>query len=84
MTDLLLKELEIPGWQKILKRYEGWVQFTQFLGLLNSVREGKVTPEEAIKLLVQRARQEFEAMRQDPATRLEMEKAKGRRSQTAT
>ncbi len=33
MTDILLKELEIPGWQKILKKYQSWTDFVRFLEL---------------------------------------------------
>ena len=64
MTDILLKELEIPGWQKVLKRYEAWQMFVQFLELFNAVSEGRITLEQGIELLVQRATQEFQQRQQ--------------------
>lgn len=60
MTDILLKELEIPGWQKILKRYESWQQFKQFLQLMEAVTVGEITVEQGLELLVQRAQQYFQ------------------------
>jgi hypothetical protein len=61
MTDILLKELEIPGWQKILKKYESWQQFVQFLQLMEAVKTGQITPEQGLELLVQTAQQQIEA-----------------------
>ena len=64
MTDILLKELEIPGWQKILKRYQAWIDFVQFLELAQAVSEGRITPEQGISLLVQKATERFQQQRQ--------------------
>lgn len=60
MTDVLLKELEIPGWQKILQKYQSWQDFVQFLQLNQAVTEGKITIEQGIELLVQAAQQRFQ------------------------
>jgi hypothetical protein len=84
MTDILLKELEVPGWQKILRRYEAWVQFLQFLRLFEAVRNGQIEPREAVDVLTTRALQEFNALQQNPLARIETETAKGQQRQTAT
>ncbi len=60
MTDILLKELEIPGWQKILKKYQSWTDFVRFLELNQAVLEGRITPEQGIQLLVQEATARFQ------------------------
>lgn len=59
MTDVLLKELEIPGWQKILKKYQAWQLWVQFLGLFEAVQNQEITPEQGLELLTQRAQQQF-------------------------
>jgi hypothetical protein len=66
MTDILLKELEIPGWQKILKRYQSWQQFMQFLQLMEAVKTGQITPEQGLELLVQKAEEELQAAQNTP------------------
>lgn len=54
MTDILLRELEIPGWKKILKRYESWVQFLAFNQLIEAVKSGETDPRSALQQLIQR------------------------------
>ena len=87
MTDILLKELEIPGWQKILKKYQSWQDFIRFLELNQAVLEGRITPEQGIQLLVQEATSRFQQQGQSIGSmeqeNIEREKAKGQ-SQTAT
>ncbi len=87
MTDILLKELEIPGWQKILKKYQSWQDFIRFLELNQAVLEGRITPEQGIQLLVQEATARFQQQGQSIGSmeqeNIEREKAKGQ-GQTAT
>jgi hypothetical protein len=59
MTDVLLKELEIPGWQKILKKYQSWVQFMQFIQLMEAVKTGQIEPRQALRMLETRFAQEL-------------------------
>jgi len=58
MTDILLKELDIPGWQRILKKYESWQHFVAFLQLIEATKSGEMAPETALKQLVKRFEQE--------------------------
>ena len=88
MTDILLKELEIPGWQKILKKYQSWIDFVKFLELNQAVIDGRITPEQGIALLVKEATARFQQQQQSiqGAERIneqEKERAKGQ-GQTAT
>lgn len=66
MMPEMLRELEIPNWQKILQRYEPWTLFMQFLQLVNSVKEGQVTPEQAIQILIQKAREHIQGQQNAP------------------
>ncbi|MCK5020473.1 MAG: hypothetical protein KAS32_25780, partial [Candidatus Peribacteraceae bacterium] len=90
MTDILLKELEIPGWQKILKKYQSWQDFIRFLELNQAVLEGRITPQQGIQLLVQEATKRFQQQGQTIGSmeqqkiENEKEQAKGQSSQTAT
>lgn len=81
MTDILLKELEIPGWQKILKRYTAWRLFIQFLEVFTAVSEGRITPKQGISLVVQKATEQFQQQGQSIAgleqQNQEKERAKG-------
>jgi hypothetical protein len=54
MTDILLRELEIPGWKKILKRYESWTQFLAFNQLIEAVKSGETDPRSALQQLIKR------------------------------
>jgi hypothetical protein len=58
MTDILLKELDIPGWQKILKRYGSWQQFLAFQQLIEAVKSGETDPRSALKLLIKKFEEE--------------------------
>lgn len=57
MTPELLRAWEVPNWQKILQRYEGWTQFAQFVQLLGAVQAGEIEPQEALRQLGQRIAQ---------------------------
>jgi len=58
MTDILLKQLEIPGWQKILKRYGSWTQFVAFQQMIESVKKGEMDPESALQMMIKRFQEE--------------------------
>jgi CO/xanthine dehydrogenase Mo-binding subunit len=58
MTDILLKELDIPGWQKILKRYGSWQQFLAYQQLIEAVKSGETDPRSALKLLIKKFEEE--------------------------
>ena len=60
MLPELLRTMEITNWRKILEQHSMWQKFMQFLQLFNAVKEKKITPEQAIKLLIQSAMQEFQ------------------------
>jgi hypothetical protein len=57
MTPELLRAYEVPNWQKILQRYQGWQQFAQFVQLLGAVQNGEIPPEQALAQLAQRIQQ---------------------------
>jgi len=59
MLPQMLKILQIPNYQNLLKKHQPWQQYVQFLELYQAVIDGKVTPEQAIQMLVERAQQEF-------------------------
>lgn len=73
MTPELLRAYEVPNWPKILERYEGWTQFTQFINLLSAVQEGEIEPEQALQQLAQRLQQAA------PSPKQETKKSKGSR-----
>jgi len=55
MTPEMLRVLEIPGWQKILEKYEAWQLYFQFYQLYEQVKAGQVLPQDAVNMLVQKA-----------------------------
>jgi hypothetical protein len=57
MTPELLRAWEIPNWQKVLQRYQGWTQFAQFAQLLQGVQEGEIDPDDALRQLAERIQQ---------------------------
>lgn len=57
MMPEMLRELEIPNWQKILARYQPWQMYMQLVQLIEAVKEQKITPEQAIQLVVQKAKE---------------------------
>jgi len=57
----MLRVLGITGWQRILQKHQGWQKYVAFEQLKQAVFEGKVSPEDAVKLLIQQAMSEFQA-----------------------
>jgi hypothetical protein len=51
----VLRELEVPNWKEKLAEHQGWVQFQEFLQLFQSMIEGQVEPEEAVRILLDKA-----------------------------
>ena len=60
MLPEMLRVLEISGWQKLLEKYEAWQQYFAFYQLYESVKAGEVLPEDAVAMLVQKARQLYQ------------------------
>jgi hypothetical protein len=56
----VLRELEVPNWKEKLQQHQGWVRYMEFQQLFESVSAGEIEPEAAVKLLLDRAFQEFE------------------------
>jgi len=55
LTPTILKELEVPNYKKILAEYEQYQNYLQFLGLMEQVQTGQIEPQQAVKLLMQKA-----------------------------
>lgn len=53
MTDIMLRELQIPNWRRILEKYTVWQDWVEFLQLQEGVKTGKIDPAQAIRLLSQ-------------------------------
>jgi hypothetical protein len=51
----VLRELEVPNWKEKLTEHQGWVQFQEFLQLFQAMLEGQVEPEEAVRILLEKA-----------------------------
>lgn len=60
-----LRVLGISAWQKLLQRHAGWAEFIAFEQLIAGVEEGKIAPEDAVKLLVQRATERIMSRQQN-------------------
>jgi len=59
MIPEMLRLYEISNWQKILQKHQAWQLFFKFNQLYQAVKEQKILPEQAIKMIVQAARQQF-------------------------
>lgn len=59
MLPLMLRQLKIPGWQKLLSKHETWQKWIAFEELIKSVQEGKVAPEEALQMLIRYAQSQL-------------------------
>lgn len=59
MLPEMLRVLEIPGWQKLLEKYEAWQLYFQFFQLFEAVKKGEVLPQDALKIIAQKATQLF-------------------------
>lgn len=57
MLPEMLRVLNISSWQKLLKKHEGWQMYMEFAQLYDAVKAGKIPPEQAIKIIVQKATQ---------------------------
>jgi hypothetical protein len=69
----VLRELEVPNWKEKLQQHSGWVQFQEFLQLFEAVISGQVEPEEAVRILLDKA---FKEVENSPKA-LEAKKSKG-------
>jgi hypothetical protein len=55
MLPVMLRELGVPNWKKLMMQSEIQMQFMQFSQLYEAVKAGQVTPEQAVQILVQKA-----------------------------
>lgn len=67
MTDVMLRELEIPDWQRILQKYQAWIQWVNFLKLMESVSAGQIDKNQALQVLSQQVQQLPEPQEQENA-----------------
>jgi len=49
---MMLKGLEIPNWRKLLQDHSVWVEYQKFQQLYNAVAEGKIEPNEGVRVLI--------------------------------
>ena len=59
MLPEMLKALEVPNWKKLLKESGTWQEYKRFEALYTAVSEGKISPEEGIRKLVESVRQKI-------------------------
>jgi len=59
MMPEMLRVLGIPSWQKLLAKHQGFQLYSQFQQLYEGVKTGKVAPQDAIRMVVQRATQMY-------------------------
>jgi hypothetical protein len=59
MLPEMLRIYEISNWRKILQKHQAWLLFFQFNQLYQAVRERKISPQQAIEMIVNVARQKF-------------------------
>ncbi len=57
MLPEMLRIYEISNWRKLLAKYDAWRMYYQFVQLIEAVKGKKITPEQAIELLIQKARE---------------------------
>ncbi|MCJ7482657.1 MAG: hypothetical protein MUO31_06800 [Thermodesulfovibrionales bacterium] len=60
----MLRVYEITNWRKILKTHESWQLFMQFNQLYQAVLEKQVTPEQALEIIVNKAKERFAQQQQ--------------------
>jgi len=60
MLPEILKALEVPNWKKLLSESSIWQDWMQFQELYTMVAEGKITPDEGVRILVEGVRQKVE------------------------
>ena len=59
MIPEMLRLYGISNWQKLLQKHQAWQLFFKFNQLYQAVKEQKIMPEQAIKMIIQAARQQF-------------------------
>lgn len=52
MLPEMLRELGITNWKKLLQKHEAWLMFMGFFELYNAVKEGKISPRQAVQILL--------------------------------
>jgi hypothetical protein len=60
MLPELLRGLEVTNWKKLLEQHKPWILWTQFLQLYQAVASGEISMQEGIRVLTNRAMQEFQ------------------------
>lgn len=60
----MLRVYEITNWRKILKSHEAWQLFMQFNQLYQAVSEKQITPEQALEIIVNKAKERFAQQQQ--------------------
>ena len=65
----VLRELGVMNWQKVLQQHQVYQEFMQFMHLYGAVREGKATPQEAMKIIAQKFMQLYAQQEGNPLTR---------------
>jgi len=64
MLPEMLRVLKISGWQKILKKMPAWQEYIAFEQLINSVAEGKLSPADALQMLIERMKEKLSGIPQ--------------------
>jgi len=59
MLPEILKALEVPNWKRLLKESGIWQEYMKFQQLYTAVAEGKISPEEGVRMLVEAVRQKI-------------------------
>jgi len=59
MMPEMLRVLGIPSWQKLLAKHQGFQLYSQFQQLYDGVKAGKIAPQDAIRMVIQRATQMY-------------------------
>lgn len=60
MLPEMLMALDIPSWQKIVQKHQGWVLYMGFVQLIEAVNTGQMDPQEAVQIIVQKTAQFFQ------------------------
>lgn len=53
----MLMALNIPSWQKLVKKHQGWAQYMEFAKLYEAVQAGEMEPQQAIQIIIQKMTQ---------------------------
>jgi hypothetical protein len=60
MLPEVLRDLEVTNWKKLIEQHEPWMLWMQFLQLYEAVKEGQITPEQGVQMIIQAAMQKFD------------------------